>query len=336
MRQRVDTKAKLGTLCVLALTAIVVTGVGLAWACSPNANISVAGPNGASGRPGSPATVRGSAFAAGKVVVHWNSASGPVLATLQGESWSAAITVPNDAPGVHYVVAFGYDESGAVAGQASALFEITPPEPVSTAAADSPAAGASDVAAPAVTAPAAGAPAAGAPTAGAPTAGAPAGRGAGSVPSRGGGSATDRDRVSPTAPRKVAATSGGRKERDRARPSNAPRRAGRAAPGAAPAAVKALAGAVASRRQDGTSRSGSRGDSVTSRAIGAPKHRSARPKELPSLTSSLDSRHLDEGPDSRLGIGVAMLALGLLAPLASFLVADVRRRRARASSRHIR
>lgn len=338
MRQRVDTRAKLGTLCALALAGLALTGVGLAWACSPNANISVGGPTGASGPAGSPATVRGSAFDAGSVVVHWNSASGPVLATLQGASWSTAITIPDDSPGLHYVVAIGHDAGGAVAGQASALFEITAPEPASTAAADTPAAG--TPAAQDAGAPAAGAPAAAA--APAPVASATGGRPPSSAPAQGGGSATDTASRSPKPSRKVAATPSGSQARDGVPSSSTSRRGGGAAAGAAPAAAVESAarvvapGSFASSKPDGNTRAGSRGQSVPSRVIDASKQPSARTEEPPSLTSSPDSSRLHEGPGSRLGIGVAMLALGLLAPLASFLVADVRRRRARTPSRDSR
>lgn len=55
-------------------------------------------------------------------------------------------------------------------------------------------------------------------------------------------------------------------------------------------------------------------------------------ERIPSLTSEAGSTALDDGTDLRLGIGVALLALGVLIPLAGFMVADVRRRRVRVRS----
>jgi hypothetical protein len=65
-----------------------------------------------------------------------------------------------------------------------------------------------------------------------------------------------------------------------------------------------------------------------------PSEPSAEDSEgLPALNGAGGSDALNDGPRSgRLGIGAALLALGVLAPLAGFLVAETRRRRTRAQA----
>lgn len=50
------------------------------------------------------------------------------------------------------------------------------------------------------------------------------------------------------------------------------------------------------------------------------------PEWMPSLRSPRGS--VDDGPDPRIGIGLALLGLGIVLPLGGFLVAEMRRRRA--------
>jgi hypothetical protein len=49
-------------------------------------------------------------------------------------------------------------------------------------------------------------------------------------------------------------------------------------------------------------------------------------EKLPSLTSPSGS--VNHGLDPRLGLGLALLGLGIVLPLGGFLVAEMRRRRA--------
>lgn len=98
--------------------AMVLGGASLAFACGGQATISLSS---SSGSAGSNIGISGALFTAeGPVSIHWGGASGPVVATATGPSFSVSGTVPaNAAPGVHYVVA----TSGSF--QASKAFRVT-------------------------------------------------------------------------------------------------------------------------------------------------------------------------------------------------------------------
>lgn len=111
---------------------LALVGAALAWACSPQASISL---NSGLGRGGDPITVHGSGFSTGAAEVRWNSASGPLLATASGRSFSVEITIPSDAPGPHYIVAVGNDAKGVQAGRTQAVFEVAEQAPAGPPAA---------------------------------------------------------------------------------------------------------------------------------------------------------------------------------------------------------
>lgn len=86
-----------------AVTALLLGAVSLAWACVPQASLSL---NPTSGPAGSAVNARASGFTAGQPVeIRWGSKTGPVLKTSTGPSFTVPITIPAVAPGVYYVSA---------------------------------------------------------------------------------------------------------------------------------------------------------------------------------------------------------------------------------------
>lgn len=123
-----------------------VVGAGLllavssAWACTNLATLNLSQ---AAGTSGQPITLTGSSFKyatpdAIPVIVHWGSADGPVLATVNPDNLgniSAAITVPDAQPGYYTLVAVqtvkGFDYYGTPARAAFQL--LSPGQPANIA-----------------------------------------------------------------------------------------------------------------------------------------------------------------------------------------------------------
>lgn len=83
-----------------------------------------------SGRAAARVLVEGGGFEPdGPVEIRWNSATGPLLASASGSTFSTAVTVPDVSPGPYTVVAVGYDNQGKVAGRAARAFQVTAPPP---------------------------------------------------------------------------------------------------------------------------------------------------------------------------------------------------------------
>lgn len=87
---------------LLCLAATGVVGANLAWACTPSASVAVDPGRGSAGEP---TTFRGSGFPDRPVELRWDSASGPLLATATGPSFSVSVTVPRVAPGIYTILA---------------------------------------------------------------------------------------------------------------------------------------------------------------------------------------------------------------------------------------
>ncbi|MGH9121055.1 MAG: hypothetical protein ACRDYC_03790 [Acidimicrobiales bacterium] len=118
-----------------ALGASLALGASAAWACTNLATLNLSS---ASGTVGQSITVTGSSFHAAQtgpqvpVVLHWNSVSGPALATATPDATgniSATIAVPQANPGYYVIVAVqqataGVDEYGT---PARAAFEVITP-----------------------------------------------------------------------------------------------------------------------------------------------------------------------------------------------------------------
>lgn len=113
-------RSKLTPLAIFAVLAMVLGGSALAWACTPQASITIS-PN--SGPPGSGATVNGSAFQSGPVEIRWNSATGTKLTDATGPNFSVGITIPQTSDDVYYVVAVAVGTSY----RASTPFEVISP-----------------------------------------------------------------------------------------------------------------------------------------------------------------------------------------------------------------
>lgn len=115
-----------------AMAALLVTAA-MAWACTDQAVIGTpgAGPNGGSalkpdwGPPGTRVLIEGREFRQKQVEIRWNSASGKLLATAQGPSFSEEFEVPERPPGDYTVVALQRDHNGDVDALARAPFKVT-------------------------------------------------------------------------------------------------------------------------------------------------------------------------------------------------------------------
>jgi hypothetical protein len=111
---------------VLSALAVGVVAAGIAWACTPSAEI-VVSPS--QGRSGDAATVTGTSFRDGPVSLHWDSPSGPVVGTGAGPSFSTGITIPESNSGGHYVVAI-QEGGGTATASYSVLADPPAPAPV--------------------------------------------------------------------------------------------------------------------------------------------------------------------------------------------------------------
>ena len=113
---------------LLSLMATIVAGGAIAWACSPNANISLS-PQ--SGPPGSEVTVSGSQFTSkgsgAAVEIRWNQLNGEVLATTTGPTFSVSVTIPEDAAGTSRIFAIGRAPDGDMVGSDVAEVQVTAP-----------------------------------------------------------------------------------------------------------------------------------------------------------------------------------------------------------------
>ena len=87
----------------LVVAAALLVPAAVAWACVPNANVTV---HPTSGPPGTQATVSGSGWANGPVRILWDQADGQVLAETRGPSFSGVpVTIPQSADGLRKIVA---------------------------------------------------------------------------------------------------------------------------------------------------------------------------------------------------------------------------------------
>ncbi len=124
------------------MIAVLLIGAAGAWACTASptmtlipANPAAAGtaPGGANSfvgsAPGSTVTVKmtqGSWASTQAVQIHWNSLTGPVLATTAGGDFSVPVQVPQVGPGVYYMVAAD-TTNNAVQTKVAQAIEVTGP-----------------------------------------------------------------------------------------------------------------------------------------------------------------------------------------------------------------
>lgn len=110
---------------VMGAFGLLALGAGTAWACLPQAQVTVS-PDTAS--PGDRVIVEGQYFNGNPVPVYWGP-TGDELAVAEEANFSAAVTVPEDAPaGVHVVTAHAHDRDGAQVGQSSAPLTVAEEE----------------------------------------------------------------------------------------------------------------------------------------------------------------------------------------------------------------
>lgn len=120
----------------LVVCAVGLTGMSVAWACTPSGSI-IANPS--SGLPGSVIDISGTGFMSptetsqdqqvGQVEIRWNTTSGPLLATAPGPSFTQPVTVPQNASArTYYFVAVQRRSDGVVVRQGAASFEVTAPQ----------------------------------------------------------------------------------------------------------------------------------------------------------------------------------------------------------------
>lgn len=327
---------------VLAALAVALVGAALAWACSPAPGGSY-GVSPGSGPAQSTVTVAGTRFPQGPVRIHWESSTGPMLATVTGPNFSVPVTIPADSAGVHAIVAYG-----STGGRASAPFRITataPPPGVNPPPATAPPSGGG-------TGNGGGAGDGGANPGG--TGESPAGTGQrpgaptgeqGEVVTGGGGTGggqrgDSRRQASGRADGQRGGTretgGGGRTPALGGRERSAPGGAG----GGAPALLRnrtgqtVFGGSVASPgSRDGSARGADSGG--VSAVPGGASERSAvgdlwsgfSSDSKPSLTPGGADLAVPGGTGSPFTVGAIMLGLGLLAIMGGFLVAALRRRK---------
>ena len=106
----------------LVSLGVLLAGAALAWACSPQAGISISTNQ---GPPGTSINVTGTKFEeGGPVEIYWNGSGSSMLARATGPDFSVPVTIPNAPPDTYTVFAVGKSANGTVAGRASASFTI--------------------------------------------------------------------------------------------------------------------------------------------------------------------------------------------------------------------
>ena len=122
VRQRTKVVAVGGFTSLAAIAGV----ASAAWACTAAAPVTSISPK--VGQPGAEVRVAGTNYAAGPVEIRWNGATGPVLATAQGPSFSQVVNVPADmAGGMYYMVAVQRNTAGSVVYKVADTFEVSAP-----------------------------------------------------------------------------------------------------------------------------------------------------------------------------------------------------------------
>lgn len=308
---------------MLAVLALALLAASLASACTEKAELRV---RPTSGPPGTEATVAGNMFGNGKVDVHWNKASGPLLRRVEGPRFTIQETIPPAEAGVYYIKAVAKRDGRT--WTASAAFEVIGRD----------------------------APEAGAPPSGGPGGAAQGPRSTGPGAERtGGGSGTpgggrgDERRGREEDSRRRATDRG----RDRSGPERS-REAGRVPASTRARAVRGDSGRTVFGGSLGSTAGGPLGSSAGDPSSQGPatserssaRHRWSGLRDRPGAESGPVPRRTaprvpslrDRTPRavkpswSRLAPGIGLLAVGLVAMFAGFAVAVVRRRRAPAEA----
>ncbi len=120
---------RISVLAVLAVASLGMFSAALAWACTPQSHIDLGA---TSGHPGDSIAVSGNAFLSGPVEIHWNSSTGPLLATATGPAFTVNVTLPKVAAGVYYLHGVARDSTGNIAGDAARALQVRVPAAPST------------------------------------------------------------------------------------------------------------------------------------------------------------------------------------------------------------
>ena len=125
-------RARLLGLSLLAVTAAGLWVVAIAWACTPQAFVSLSP---SSGPPGTVVTVSGRGFVAdAPVEIRMGAVDSAPVATATGPTFAVTVAIPQDAAaGYRLVGATGYDRDGQVEGSTARAFRVTGTAAPSTA-----------------------------------------------------------------------------------------------------------------------------------------------------------------------------------------------------------
>lgn len=114
------------------VATMVLGGAAAAWACTPNADIASVSPQ--KGPAGTAVTISGEAYSNGAVEIRWGSATGLELATVTGPNFTTTVTIPGANPGLYSLVAVdrqtGTPRSGFFQVTPAVAEEPPPPPPV--------------------------------------------------------------------------------------------------------------------------------------------------------------------------------------------------------------
>ncbi len=315
---------RISVLGILTVLAVAASSAAVAWACTTQSYLDLGA---TAGHPGDTVAVTGSLFVKAPVEIRWNGAHGPLLGTGAGPGPTTVnVTIPDAPPGTYYLHGVARDADGNIF-DAKTAFTIPAADSTTAAAPATPA----PTSAPAAPAPAAPAPAPA--RISIPSAPRPAHRHAharthaGHSPSRGtvGHSRpTAQAPVSPTPTSEnpaVVRTSAGQRvfggSLAPSKPSAHPRRGAHPSP-TTPGDLRGEWAAAGQRQAPGAS--------DLWKGLGAKTHGAALSPGNRALAPA-------NGAASQFALGLGLLGLSLVAMLAGFLVAAVRRGRVLAGSR---
>lgn len=116
-------RTRLMVLSTLGAASVCLAMAALAWACTPQAFISLSP---SSGLPGTVVTVSGHGFVSGgPVEVRMGAVNGAPITTATGSTFAVTVTIPQSAAGGYQTLgAIGYDTSGQAQGSAAATFLV--------------------------------------------------------------------------------------------------------------------------------------------------------------------------------------------------------------------
>lgn len=309
MSQRQRRISLLGTLSALAT---IVATAAVAWACTADSYVDLSS---TTGKAGDTITVNGKGFVGGAPVeIRWDGTGGPLMGTGQGPRPTVNVTIPDVPPGTYYVFGIAREEDGS-SWNASRQFTVVGPEET-VAPAPAPA---GDQGQPAEQAPA-------------PSAPAPAAQEPMQIPSGPAGSKNARVRSQtsgdvgrdvsrqPSA-RRVATTTPVSDNPAVVRTSTGQRVFGSSASPSQANPRTATPAGLGDLRGEFAAQTAPTGETSVWKSPSAAKAGGADPSPRPGAVAP------DDRPVSRFVLGLGLLGVSLIAMLAGFLVAAVRRGR---------